>query len=340
MQQIRVGLVGYGFGGATFHAPLIGVIPELRLDAVVTTRKTDLPNVRVLAAYNELLADSSIDLVVVSSPTPTHFEIARAALQAGKHVVIDKPFATSVNEANELIALAVSQNRSLSVFQNRRWDNDFLTVKKCIAEDTMGNIYHYEAHFDRFRPQRKGGWREEPMKGGGILYDLGAHLIDQALQLFGMPQAISADAFPQREGSAAIDYFHLVLHYGRRRAILHASNVVREPGPHFQIHGDRGSFIKYGMDSQEEALKSGTRPGAPGYGADAPAMYGHLTTADGNRQTIPTLTGAYQQYYAEIAAHLLRGAPIPVDPSDSRDGLKVIEAATKSAEERRIVDLV
>ena len=244
--------------------------------------------------------------------------------------MVDKPFATSVQEANELIALAESKSRSISVFQNRRWDNDFLTVRKCIAEASLGSVYHYEAHFDRFRPQLKGGWREEPIKGAGLLYDLGSHLIDQALQLFGMPRSVFADVISQRDAAITGDYFHLILDYGPRRAILHAANLVREPGPHFLIHGDGGSFLKYGMDSQEEALKAGVRPGQPGYGDDAPASYGQLTSADGSRQTIPTLRGAYQEYYAGIAAHLQHGAPLPVNAADSHDGLIVFSAIAGS----------
>ncbi len=344
MPKTTVGLVGYGLGGSVFHAPLISAIPELRLATVVTSRRErvaqDLPGVHVAATVAELLSDPAIDLVVVASPSPTHFEIARAALHAGKHVVVDKPFATSVMEANELIALAEAKSRSISVFQNRRWDNDFLTVRECIAEASLGNVYHYEAHFDRFRPQLKGGWREEPIKGAGLLYDLGSHLIDQALQLFGMPRAVFADVTSQRDAAMTGDYFHLILDYGPRRAILHAANLVREPGPHFLIHGDAGSFLKYGMDSQEEALKAGVRPGQPGFGDDASASYGQLTAADGARRTIPTLRGAYQEYYAGIAAHLRYGAPIPVNAADSRDGLIVIEAATRSAVERRTVAIV
>ncbi len=344
MPEITVGLVGYGLGGSVFHAPLINSIPELRLTTIVTSRidavAKDLPGVRVVPGVAELLSDGAIDLVVVASPSPTHFEIARAALRAGKRVVVDKPFATSVREAEELIALAGSENRSLSVFQNRRWDGDFLTVKKCITDGLLGDVYHYEAHFDRFRPHLKGGWREEPAKGAGLLYDLGSHLIDQALQLFGMPRAVFGDVFAQRQASVAGDYFHIILDYGHRRAILHAANVVREPGPHFLIHGDGGSFLKYGLDPQEDALKAGARPGAPQYGADEPSNYGHLTVADGTRSTIPTLHGAYQDYYAAMAAHLQCGAPIPVSAADSRDGLVIIEAAARSAVERRTVAIV
>ena len=293
MSEITVGLVGYGLGGSVFHAPLIQAVRELRLTAVVTSRREqveqELPGVSVVADIAELVADPGIDLIVVSSPTVMHYETARAALLAGKHVVMDKPFALTVREAETLMSLAESKGRMLSVFQNRRWDNDFLTVRQCIDSGWLGTVYHYEAHFDRFRPDIKPGWREVPGRGSGILYDLGAHLIDQALQLFGMPQAVTADVLQQRRCAQADDYFHLVLDYGQRRAILHGSTLVRQPGPHFAVHGDGGSFLKYGMDPQEEDLKAGKRPGDPKWSLDDPANYGELVSADGARRKVETL---------------------------------------------------
>jgi scyllo-inositol 2-dehydrogenase (NADP+) len=344
MSEITVGLVGYGLGGSVFHAPLITAVRELRLAAVVTSRREqverDLPGVAVVSTVAELVADPGIELIVVSTPTASHFEVAHAALQAGKNVVVDKPFALSVRDAETLMTLAENKGRVLSVFQNRRWDNDFLTLRHCIDERLLGTVYHYEAHFDRFRPDVKPVWREQSGKGSGILYDLGAHLIDQALQLFGMPQAVSADVLQQRRCAEADDYFHLVLDYGQKRVILHASTLVRQPGPHFAVHGDRGSFLKYGMDPQEDALKAGKRPGDPQWGLDDPACYGELVSADGTRRKVETLRGGYERYYEAIAARLLRNEPVPVDPADSRDGLIVIEAALRSTLERRTIALV
>ena len=343
MDRINVGLIGYGLGGSVFHAPLIGSAPRLRLAAVVTSRreqvKKQLPGVDVLGTVEELLANPDIGMVVVASPSTTHFEIARAALRAGKHVVVDKPFAASVREANELIELAAAKDQLLSVFQNRRWDGDFLTVKQCLADGLLGNVLFFESHFDRFKLQIKQGWKEAAVPGAGILYDLGAHLIDQALQLFGMPDAITADIFPQRDKAIADDYFHLILRYGRRRAILHASALVRSPGPRFVIHGDGGSFTKYGMDVQEDSLTVGKRPGDAEWGLELPGTYGELVTTDGIRRRIPTLAGAYEVYYQGFAAAILDGAPVPVDPATARDGLKVMEAALKSAQERRTVEM-
>jgi scyllo-inositol 2-dehydrogenase (NADP+) len=342
MNPIQVGLIGYGGAGATFHAPLILAEDRLRLARVVTSRREQvalIPGARATATVTELLADHGIQLVVVASPSDSHFEIARQALEAGKHVVVDKPITLASAEADELIELARRRGLALSVFQNRRWDGDFLTVRRLISEGALGRVYHFEARYDRFRPRIRVRWREMPGPGAGTLYDLGPHLIDQALQLFGMPRAITADAFPQRPGSQAIDYFHLILDYGAARAILHASVLSPAPVPHFGVHGDGGSFIKYGMDQQEDALKAGKGPRDPGWGVDSEALHGELTTADGARRKVVTEPGAYQRFYAMMAEALLAGAPLPVDPADARDNIRVIEAALESAAEARTIKL-
>jgi scyllo-inositol 2-dehydrogenase (NADP+) len=295
---------------------------------------------RVLATTYELLADDAICLVVVASPSTTHFEVARAALEAGKNVVVDKPFAGTVEEADRLIDLARSRNLFLSVYQNRRWDGDFLTVQSLIREGTLGQLFHYEAHFDRFRLDIRTGWRETGGRGSGIVYDLGAHLIDQAVHLFGLPQTVTADVFAQRRGAAAPDYFHLVLEFGKMRTILHGATVVKAPGPHFALHGDKGSFVKYGMDPQEAALIAGKRPGDAGWGVDDPVLYGELTPAEGEKRKVETALGGYENYYKGVAEALLDGGPNPVDPAGPRDGLRVIEAALRRAVERRTVAIL
>jgi scyllo-inositol 2-dehydrogenase (NADP+) len=344
MPSIPVGLIGYGLGGSIFHAPLIQAVEGLRLAAVVTSQRErvekDSPGVPVLATTAELLADSDIRLVVVASPSTTHFDVARAALRAGKSVVVDKPFTATAQEAQHLIDLAAEKGLFLSVYQNRRWDGDFLTVKKLIGDGVLGEIFHYEAHFDRFRLDIRTGWRETGGRGSGILYDLGAHLIDQAVHLFGLPRTVTADVFAQRRGAVAPDYFHLVLEYGRMRAILHGATVVKSPGPHFAVHGDQGSFVKYGMDPQEDALKAGARPGDRGWGVDDPSQYGELTDVDGAKRRVETLIGGYENYYQLVADAMLRGGGNPVDPKGSRDGLVVIEAAMRSAVERRTVGIL
>jgi len=340
---INVGLIGYGLAGSAFHAPLIGSVPQFRLSKVVTSRRDqvakDLPGVAAVPNIKEVLDDPFIDLLLIASPSAHHFEHATAALLAGKHVVVDKPFATTAREADDLIALAESQGLILSVFQNRRWDGDYLTARHCIEQGWLGKVFHYEVHFDRFRPQIKAGWREEPKPGSGILYDLGAHLIDQSLQLFGMPRAVTADIIAQRAGAKVEDYFHLVLDYAPLRVILHAATLVPHPGPRFTIHGDGGSFLKSGLDGQEDALKQGLRPGDQQWGADQREYYGDLTPAGGTTRKVETLRGGYEKYYELLAACLLTGTPPPVDAHDSRNGIVVIEAAQRSAAERRTVDI-
>jgi scyllo-inositol 2-dehydrogenase (NADP+) len=341
MQSIPVGLIGYGLGGSIFHAPLIKTVPGLRLAAIVTSQRDrvekDLPGVPVVATTPELLSDPEIKLVVVASPSPTHFDVARAALQAGKNVVIDKPFAATVQEAQYLIDLAGAEGLFLSVYQNRRWDGDFLTVKKLIQDGSLGEIFHYEAHFDRFRLDIRPGWRETGGRGSGILYDLGAHLIDQAIHLFGLPHSVTADVFAQRHGAVAPDYFHLVLEYGKMRTILHGATMVKSPGPHFAVHGDKGSFVKYGMDPQEDALKAGQRPGDHGWGVDDTENQGEFVPVEGMKCRIETLVGGYENFYKLVADALLHHGINSVDPSGARDGLVVIEAAMRSAIERRTV---
>ncbi|WP_438026216.1 oxidoreductase [Sorangium sp. So ce233] len=342
-QRVYVGLIGYGLAGAVFHAPLIRSVPRLRLAAIATRREgqvmTDHSGVAVHPTPEVLIAEPGIDLVVIASPNETHFPLARAALEAGKHVVVDKPFTNTSGEADELIALAARKGRLLSVFQNRRWDADFLTVRHCIEQGLLGEVASYEAHFDRFRPAIKPGWREQESPGSGILYDLGAHLIDQALVLFGLPRAVTADVLAQRPEARTVDYFHLTLDHGRRRVIVRSSTLVREPGPRFAVHGDGGSFLKYGIDGQEEALKAGKRPGMPEWAREDPRWFGTLVTADGERRTIESLPGSYEAYYEGIAAAILDGAPPPVRAEESRDVIRIIEAAMRSSAERRTIPL-
>ncbi|KYG08414.1 oxidoreductase [Sorangium cellulosum] len=342
-QRVYVGLVGYGLAGAVFHAPLIRAIPRLRLAAIATRREgqvmTDHSGVAVHPTPEVLIAEPGIDLVVIASPNETHVPLARAALEAGKHVVVDKPFTITSAEADELIALAARRGRLLSVFQNRRWDADFRTVRRCIEQGLLGEVASYEAHFDRFRPAIKQGWREEAAPGSGILYDLGAHLIDQALVLFGPPRAVTADLLAQRPEARTVDYFHLTLDYGRRRVIVRSSTLACEPGPRFAVHGDGGSFLKYGIDGQEDALKAGKRPGTPEWGREDPRWFGTLVTATGERRAIESLPGAYEAYYEGIADAILDGAPPPVRAEEARDVIRIIEAAMQSSAERRTIPL-
>ncbi|SMH36056.1 oxidoreductase [Azospirillum agricola] len=340
---LSVGLLGFGLAGAVFHAPLIRSEPRLRLAAVASSRTDDIrrvaPGAVAVAAPEAILADPAIDLVVVATPNTSHAPLARAALLAGKHVVIDKPMAATAREADALIELAERQGRVLTVFHNRRWDGDFLTARACVEDGSLGEIHHCEVHFDRFRPAIKPGWRERPLPGSGVLFDLGAHLIDQALTLFGPPRTVTADVGAQRRAAEVDDWFHLILGYGRMRAILHAGTVVCRPGPRIQIHGDRGSFLKHGLDGQEAALRAGATPGGPDWGRDDPALHGILHLADGSEQVVETLAGDYPAFYRGVVAAILDGAPPPVTAHSARDVMLVLEACVRSAAERRTVAL-
>ena len=343
-EAIGVGLIGYGLGGAVFHAPLIQAEPRLRLHAVVTSRagqvERDHPGVRVVASAVELLEDPAVELVVVAAPNGVHHELAAAALQAGRHVVVDKPFTLTTAAADELIALAESRDRLLSVFQSRRWDGDFLTVRRCLEAGLLGRVSSFVSRYDRFRPAPKGGWKEEAVPGSGILWDLGPHLIDQALQLFGLPETVWADLHIQRPGVEAVDWVHLVLGYGRLRVLLHAAMEVREPGPRFEVHGDRGSFVKWGLDLQEEAIRAGARPGEPGWGSEPPDRYGTLTTEVAGlelRSRLASVPGAYQTFYAAMAAAVAGEGPVPVTAAEARDTVMIIEHCLTSSHEGRVV---
>lgn len=344
MRKVSVGLIGYGMAGSVFHAPLVEAVPGLELAAVVSSDAAKVrqayPAVAVVGSVKELLADPAIEVVVVASPNPTHYEYARQALTAGKHVVVDKPFAIRTAEADELIALARKAGRLLTVFQNRRYDNDFLTVRKVLEEGLLGEVLSYEARYDLYRPQLSAKWKEHAGEGSGALYDLGPHLIDQAVQLFGLPQTVFADLVRQREAAEVDDYFHLILGYGKLRVVLHSGWVVKQPGPHFQVHGTKGSLIKYGLDSQQADLQKGLRPGQPGWGRDSQQYYAELTlgTTLTAASRIESLPGAYETFYRELLLAVTKGAPLPVKAEEARNTLRIIELALRSAAEKRVVD--
>ena len=343
MQKVRIGVVGYGMAGSVFHGPLIASVEGLFLSTVVSSKPDvvhrDFPWVTVVPDIKTMLADSTVEVVVIASPNSTHFAYAKMALEAGKHVIVDKPFSIRVSEADELIELATEKNLLISAFQNRRYDNDFLTVRKVVEEGLLGDIYSYEAHYDLFRPQISAKWKEHAGEGSGALYDLGPHLIDQALQLFGAPQTVFAELVRQRPGAEVDDYFHLILGYGTLRVILGSGWVVKQPGPHFQIHGSQGSLIKYGLDSQQPDLQKGLRPGHPQWGRDREEFYAELVlgkdvTAKSRIETIP---GCYEAYYQGIYRAVVHGAPLPVKATEARSALHIIECAIQSHAEARVV---
>jgi scyllo-inositol 2-dehydrogenase (NADP+) len=321
---IRAGLIGHGLGGRAFHEPLIRAAPRLVLAGIATTRST--PD------SAGLIADPAIDLIIISTPNESHFPLARAALEAGKHVVIDKPFTVTLAEADELIALARAKQCVLTIFHNRRWDGDFLTVRKLLASGRLGEMMRYEAHWDRFRPAIKKGWKEEEGPGTGVLGDLGPHLIDQALVLFGPPESIEGDLERQRAETKVDDYFALTLRYGPRRVILTSSLLAAAPRPRFGLYGTEGSFVKYGLDPQETQALAGMDANDPAFGVEEPCWRGTLTLADGSEERIPTERGCYLAFYEGVAAAILDGAPVPVDPADARAGIEIIELARTGAD--------
>lgn len=344
MRQVAVGLIGYGFVGSLFHGPLIAAVPGLALRRIACRDpagpRRDHPQANWSPEHGAILDDPEIELVVIATPNTSHFPLARAALLAGKHVVVEKPFVVSVAEGAELIALASARGRLLSVFHNRRWDSDFLTVRRLLAAGQLGKVYRYEAHFDRYAPVVRQRWREQPTPGAGVLYDLGSHLIDQALQLFGLPQAVFADIACQRDGAQVDDYFQLLLDYGLVKVSLRASRLVRAPGPRYQVHGLKGSFIKYGLDTQEAALLRGEGPATAGWGGEAVEHHGRITFDAGGLSiegAVDAATGCYQAYYQGMYAAIVDGAALPVTAEEALAVIRVIACAQRSHAEQRVV---
>lgn len=344
MDQIRVGLIGYGYSGATFHAPLIAVAKGLKLSRIASSNPERVrqlfPDVAAVTHAGDLIRAADVDLVVIATPNALHHTLAIDALNANKHVVLEKPFTITATEAEELVQLAEKRNLVLSVFHNRRWDSDFLTVRHCIESGILGEINTCEIRFDRYRPELRNRWREQDLPGSGCLYDLGSHSIDQALQLFGSPKKISADVGVQRPGAFSPDYFHLIMDYGVRKVILHSGAIVRQAGPRFLVHGNKGSFIKYGMDPQEDALKQGRCPGAAGWGKEDERDHGQITHGDHGLRIsgkLESLPGSYQSYYEGISNAILGKGPIPVSAADALQVIKVIECAMLSSKEGRVI---
>jgi predicted dehydrogenase len=326
-------LIGYGLAGRVFHAPLITATPGLDLDAIVSRRTDDIaaahPGVAVTTA-EAVFADPAIDLVVVATPNDSHFDLAARALQAHKHVVIDKPFALTAAEARRLIVLA--RGRLLTVFHNRRWDGDFLTLKKLMREGTLGTIAYMESRFDAYRPVVRDRWRERAGPATGTWYDLGAHLIDQAVQLFGLPKALYADLAARRPGAVTTDYFRVLLRYETARVVL-AGNCLTPTDRRFVVHGSNASLIKRGLDPQESQLAAGFKPGDAAYGVEA--IPARLVTAAGGERPMAIERGAYRQFYEGVRDALHGRVPLPVTTGEALTVMALLEAAQQSAESAR-----
>src|SRR5437016_9564632 len=339
--MLNVGLVGFGFAGKTFHAPVIRVVEGLRLTTIVQRHGGGTPDpryadVEFVRSVDELLS-RAVDLVVIATPNTSHHPIAKQCLLAGRHVVIDKPFTTTVAEAEELVRLAAKQRRVLSVYHNRRYVGDFVTLRQLLSEGVLGRVVQFESHFDRFRPERKpAAWREQPLPGSGLWFDLGPHLLDQALVLFGIPQAISADIRIEREGAVVDDAFDVTLHYPHMRAVLRASLLVASPGPTFAVHGTQGSFIKYGLDPQEAALKAGRTPDEANWDREPAELYGTLTTPEGTR-TIATVPSSFAHYYENVRDAILGKAPLAVTPEQALNVMRGLALAVASSQRRCVL---
>jgi predicted dehydrogenase len=336
--SLKIGLMGYGFAGATFHAPVIEHCGRASVAAIATGQteraRADYPHAKIVADLDALLALDEIDCIVIATPNDTHFDLARRTLEAGKHVVVDKPVTLTAADAHTLANIALARGKLFAPSHNRRWDGDFLTVRDLLARIELGRVTQYESHFDRFRPGVRQRWREDVTRGGGLLFDLGPHLIDQALALFGAPQTVSATVRTHRDDASAPDYVHIQLGYGEFEAVLHASALTAIPGPRFAIHGTRGSYVKYGLDTQEDQLKAGRRPGDEGFGAGNAA--GVLRVVDGDQEVErewPTQNGEYVGFYIALAEAIQNRVPFPVSAQDAVDVMTIIELAARSSEQ-------
>jgi scyllo-inositol 2-dehydrogenase (NADP+) len=345
-EAIETVVVGFGLAGRVFHAPFVSAVPGLRLNGIVQRRGDEAskayPEARVLRSVEEALADPAVRLIVVGTPNETHFPLAKQALEAGKHVVIDKPFAATSAEARQLIGLATAQNLVLAPFHNRRWDGDFLTVKKLLEEDAVGRLVTFESHFDRFRPMpRVGTWKESENSANGLLMDLGPHLVDQVLALFGPPQSITASVRRDRDQTGIEDAFDITLHYARLTAYCRSSMIACDNSARFLLHGTHGSFRKYGLDPQEPALLGGAKVPPMGTGdwlPDAKSEWGVLTIAPNPaepaalvRTVIETEHGDYRGYYANVRDAINGAAPLAVSAEDGYRVIRLLEMARESS---------
>ncbi len=353
---IRTAVLGYGFAGRIFHSPFIAAVPGLELSVIVQRHgdnaAADYPKARIVRSVEEAFRDPAIDLIVVGTPNDTHFELAKAALQAGKHVVIDKPFAATSAEARELITLATTLGKVLAPFHNRRFDGDFVTFRKVVAEGILGRITQVISHYDRYRPiQRAGTWKEAGGPANGLLFDLGPHLVDQALALYGAPKYITASVRAERDITQIEDAFDIVLDFesehGRGlRYECHSTMIGAEAAPRFRVHGTHGSYLKYGLDVQEAALLAGARP--PQLGSPEPwlpepeAAWGTLALAADpaeptqiERRKLPTEVGDYRHFYVSVRDAILGVSPLVIPAEDAYRTVRLLELALQSSDQKR-----
>jgi scyllo-inositol 2-dehydrogenase (NADP+) len=333
---IRAGVIGFGLAGRIFHSAVISATPGLELAAIVQRAGDEAakayPHAQIYRSIHELLGDPSIRLIAVGTPSFSHFEVAKQCLQADRDVIVDKPFVLTSEEATQLIRLARERGRLLTVYQNRRWDGDFKTAEKILSHELLGRLVTFESHFDRFRLEpRLRGWRESGGPGGGTLYDLGSHLIDQALTLFGKPEKIFASVRIDRDGGMVDDAFDITLFYPRLTAYLRASTLAKAPGARFTLHGTKGSFVKFGLDPQEEQLKNGASFDSPTFGREPEEAWGKLYLDGAAPQHIETEVGDYRGIYANVRDALLGKAKLEVTPEQAWRTTRIIELARESS---------
>lgn len=345
---INVALVAYGMSGRVFHAPLLSSHTGFDLKKILVRNGSRLlnekyPDVLVVKALEDLLQDPDTELVIVNTPEHTHYELAKQALSAGKHVVVEKAFTVTSAQGEELTALAKEKNRVLSVFQNSRWHGDFITIQRIVEERLLGKLVEFESHYDRYRNFiQTDSWKEDPVPGTGSLYNLGSHMIDQALVLFGSPRSLMADLRTDRPEGKVCDHFELILYYDELKVTLKSSYLVREPGPRYVLHGTEGSFVKYGGDPQEALLKSGKSPLDPDFGYEDQAYWGRINTqVSGLHLTgqVETCRGSYMGFYDNVHEAIRKGRPLNVAPEQALQTIKIIELAMKSHAEGRVIAL-
>ena len=347
MQKIKTVLLSYGMSGKVFHAPFLELHPGFELVGSWERSKKliqkDYPEVKSFPSFESILEDKTIDLVVVNTPIDTHFDYAKKVMLAGKHAIVEKAFTSNVAEANELAALAKEKGLKLAVFQNRRWDSDFKTVKKILDDKLLGEIVEAEFHFDRYNPILSPKVHKETVNSGsGIMKDLGPHIIDQALYLFGLPNAVFADIRITRKNSVVDDYLDILLYYSDIRVRLKASFFVREPNPSYVVHGKKGSFLKSRGDVQEDQLKAGKKPNLTTWGTEKDSQEGILHTEIEGRiikEIVPTLQGNYYEFFEGVYQAIINDKLEPVTAQDGVNVMQIIEAAFQSSEQKRAINL-
>ena len=341
--MIDVGVVGFGLGGRAFHAPIIHAVPGLRLAAIVersgSSAREIYPEAKIVRDIEELLAIKSISLIAIATPNESHFPFAKRCLEAGRHVVVDKPFTSTLAEARELVELARKHDRVITVYQDRRFDGDFRTVQELLAKGSLGKIVRFESAFDRCRPQiRANSWKEKPAPGSGVFFDLGPHLVDQALQLFGTPEHVFADIRIEREGSLTEDAFDLTLYYKNGlRAILMASMLAPDPRPHYRIQGTRGVYVKHTLDPQEALLRADHPAMGDDWGVEPEKDWGTMTLWSEGELThanVPTLRGDYRDFYAQVREAIEGHATPPVTPEEALRLMYTLELCVDSSRKR------